>query len=508
MNNTYSIKDIINLLLSKLWVIILLAVIGGAGAFCYSKFILPLQYSSHISMYIQSYTSVKDNPEENYNNISNSKQLINTYMEVMKDDAVMNAVGDELKESFTSDELSKCFSLSEGKPTPSSLRSKIKITSVQDTSALNVVVTTSDPEVCAAVCNILAKVSPAFLDDAVGVGSISTIDVAKVNKTPVGPNVMKYTLIGTAAAMFLAMLIIFLIDFFDNTVSDSAELSEKYNKALLGELVSVGNDKKKRKKSDNDDEYFLITDEKAPFNIVESYKSLRTNITFALATTNKKIFAISSSCPGEGKSTVSANVAAALAQSGVRVLLIDADMRKAVQHKIFGLVNKKGLSTAVSKIDKPEDCISKNVIENLDVMTAGPIPPNPSELLASENMAKMLEDFSEEYQIIVIDTPPVNVVTDAMELSNSVSGIVMVVRYGVTKTDEIEAAVKKTELVGINMMGFIMNDIKIKKNGHYYSKYKYKSDYDYGYSYGKADNEVFNNEKKSKKKSERSNKEK
>ena len=84
----------------------------------------------------------------------------------------------------------------------------------------------------------------------------------------------------------------------------------------------------------------------------------------------------------------------------------------------------------------------------------------------------------------------------------------MVVRYGVTKTDEIEAAVKKTELVGINMMGFIMNDIKIKKNGHYYSKYKYKSDYDYGYSYGKTDNEVFNNEKKSKKKSERSNKEK
>ena len=125
MNNTYSIKDIINLLLSKLWVIILLAVIGGAGAFCYSKFILPLQYSSHISMYIQSYTSVKDNPEENYNNINNSKQLINTYMEVMKDDAVMNAVGDELKESFTSDELSKCFSLSEGTPTPSSLRSKI-----------------------------------------------------------------------------------------------------------------------------------------------------------------------------------------------------------------------------------------------------------------------------------------------------------------------------------------------------------------------------------------------
>lgn len=100
-------------------------------------------------------------------------------------------------------------------------------------------------------------------------------------------------------------------------------------------------------------------------------------------------------------------------------------MRKAVQHKIFEIKNKKGLSTAISKMNKLDECIQKNVMENLDVMTSGPLPPNPSELLASENMLAILDELNKKYQIIIIDTPPVNVVTDAMELAKCVSGIVV-----------------------------------------------------------------------------------
>lgn len=175
----------------------------------------------------------------------------------------------------------------------------------------------------------------------------------------------------------------------------------------------------------------IVFHKEVPFFIVESYKSIRTNVTFSLSTFDRKIFAVSSSNPGEGKSTTSANIAIAMAQSGSKVLLIDADMRKSVQHKIFGIKNKKGLSSAVSKISSLEDCIQKNVMENLDVMTAGPIPPNPSELLASEQMTAILNELSEKYTVIIIDTPPVNVVTDAMELAKNISGIIMVVRYAV-----------------------------------------------------------------------------
>ena len=132
-----------------------------------------------------------------------------------------------------------------------------------------------------------------------------------------------------------------------------------------------------------------------------------------------------------------------------------------------------------------EECIQKGVMENLDVMTSGPLPPNPSELLASENMGAILEKLSQEYSMILIDTPPVNVVTDAMELAKYSSGIIVVLRYGSTTTEDVEDTIKKVEFAQMNMLGFIMNEVKTKKSG-YYSKYKYKNKYYYkkGYGYG------------------------
>ena len=494
-NNEISIADLVGLFLSKLWIIIFAAVIGGVVAFSYSKFVLPLKYSSHISMYVQSYTGISENAN-NYNNISNSKQLVNTYMEVLKDDAVMNAVGDELKESFDEALLADNFGMKDGKISTSSLRNSLSISTVTDTSALNVSATTKNAELSAAVCNALAKVAPSYLEEAVGVGQINTIDTAKVYNTPVAPNMKKNTAVGAAALMMLAMLVIFLIDFFDNTIKDSNVLSEKYKKAIIGEIQMFDQDKKK--KDDKEDDHVKLTDKDVPFAVVESYKSIRTNISFALSTMDKKIFIVSSTNPAEGKSTTSANIAIALAQGGNKVLLIDADMRKSVLHKIFGLKNKKGLSSAISKMADLDSCITKDVMENLDVLTSGPVPPNPSELLASDSMTSILETLRDRYTTIVIDTPPVNVVTDAMELAKNVSGIIMVVRYGITTIDDVEESMNKVNFSQLNVLGFIMNGVKVG-GGKYYSKYrkygkygkygkyskygKYGKGYSYGYGY-------------------------
>ena len=481
MDNGYSIKDIISLLLSKLWLLIIVTIIGGAAAFCYSKFVMPLEYSSHISMYVQSYTGITENANQQ-NNISNSKQLVNTYMEVLKDDAVMNAVGNKLLTQFDEYTLSQNFVLADGKIAPASIRNCLSISSVTDTSAVKIVSTTKNAEVAAALCNDLTEVAPSYVEDAVGVGSINTIDVAKVYNTPVAPNIKKNTALGAMAALALACMVIFLIDFFDNTVKDTDSVADKFKKPIIGEIAAFGIEKKKR--DSDEDDHVKLTDKSVPFNVVESYKSIRTNISFALSTVDKKIFAVSSAHPREGKSTTSSNIAIALAQGGNKVLLIDADMRKAVQHKVFGLKNKKGLSSAISKMSSLEECIHKNVMENLDVMTAGPVPPNPSELLASDNMGAILEKLSGEYSMILIDTPPVNVVTDAMELAKYISGIVVVLRYGVTTNEDVEDAIKKIEFAKMNMLGFIMNDIKMKKSGYYSSKYKSKYYYKKGYGYG------------------------
>ena len=481
-NSSYSIKDIINLLLARIWLLILVTILGGAIAFCYSKFVLPLQYSSHISMYVQSYTGISENANAQ-NNISNSKQLVNTYMEVLKDDAVMNAVGSLLVKQFDEATLINNFSYANGKISPASIRNCLAISSVTDTSAVKVVATTKSAAVSAAICNDLTEVAPKYVEEAVGVGSINTIDEAKIYNTPVAPNKTKNTAIGMLAAFMITAMIIFLIDFFDNTVKDTDSLGKMFKKPIIGEIQQFGTEKKK--KSQDEDDHVKLTDKDVPFNVVESYKSIRTNVSFALSTVDKKIFAVSSSSPGEGKSTTSANIAIALAQGGNKVLLIDADMRKSVQHKIFGLKNKKGLSSAISKMNSLEDCIHKNVMENLDVITAGPIPPNPSELLSSEKMGEILETLNQEYSIILIDTPPVNVVTDAMELAKYISGIVVVLRYGKTTNEDVDSTIKKIEFAQMNLFGFIMNGVKNRRSG-YYSKYKYKNKYYYkkGYGYG------------------------
>lgn len=478
MEQNYSLKSLLELFLSKIWLIVVLTLCGGIAAFCVSKFAMPLQYSSHISMYVQSYTSSSSEDEsQGYNNISNSKQLINTYIEVLKDDAVMNAVADGLTEKFDEGVLKQNFSMSEGAIAPSSLRACISITSVSDTSALTVTATTHHAELSAAICNHLARVSPQYLRMAVGVGSINVIDTAKVYNTPVAPNIRKNTMMGLAAGLVLSLLIIVMIDFFDNTVKKTDALTKLYNKGVIGEIQHIDTDKKK--KPSDSDVYIKVTDEKLPFSIVESYKSIRTNITFSLSTFDKKIFAVSSPNPGEGKSTISANLAQTLAQGESKILLIDADMRKPQQHKIFGLQNKKGLSSAVSKMNPVEECIQKNVVDHLDVMTAGPIPPNPSELLASEQMGKILSQLVEQYDIILIDTPPVNPVTDAMELTKHIAGMIMVLRYGKTKLEEVEFAMKKIELSQMNLLGFVLNDVKSKHLSNYYSKYQCDKNYKY-----------------------------
>ena len=482
MNKNYSVKDIFQLMLSHCRQIIIISVLGAVVGFGVSKFILPPKYSSHIEMFVQSYTGISENVN-NVNNISNSKQLVNTYVEVLKTDAVMNGVGKQLLIQFDEDTLSHNFKINDsGNITPESIRSCLTVTSVIDTSAVNVTATTKNAKVSAAVCNDLTKIAPKYVEKAVGVGSINTIDTAQVFNTPVAPNIRKNTMAGFAAAFMLIMTIIILTDFFDNTIKDSETLTNEYKKAIIGEIQQFGDEKKKKS---NEDDNIKLTEKELPFHIVESYKSIRTNITFSLSTFDRKIFAVSSANPGDGKSTTSANIAIVMAQSGSKVLLIDADMRKSVQHKIFGIKNKKGLSSAVSKMSVLEDCIQKNVMDKLDILTAGPVPPNPSELLVSEQMTTILNELSKKYDVIIIDTPPVNVVTDAMELAKNISGIIMVVRYAVTTYENLTAAIKKIEFAQMNLFGFILNGIESKLHGRYHkSKYGSNGYYEKGYGYG------------------------
>lgn len=476
----YSLKDLYLIMRRKLWLIILLFVLGACTAFCIAKFVLPLKYQSYTTMYVKNNNSAQVGSSVNINDLNASKSLVSTYIAVLQSDSIMKEAGDLLMEEFGMARLSNVFGLKEGILSAGVLRDCLTMNSVNGTEVLKISAETTDAEISAALCRTISKLAPDFLIRVVGAGSVETIDEAQVRTVPVSPSIPKLTVMGAAVGAVLAVLLIFLLDFFDNTAKDAKKLAERYDKPLLGKIYNI-NDAKK-----NENDRVMITDKNTPFFVTESYKEIRSNLMFSLSTVEKKIVAVSSAMPGEGKSTTATNIAIAFSQLGdKKVLIIDADMRKPVQHKAFKIKNKAGLSTLLAKMKKTEECIQKNVLPNLDVITAGENPPNPAELLNSAQMEKALLELSELYDYIILDMPPVNVVSDPLSISRLVAGLVVVVRYGITTFDDVDELIKKAEIANMKLFGFVMTRIRQRagENSYYHKKY-YKYDYGYGNSGG------------------------
>lgn len=228
----------------------------------------------------------------------------------------------------------------------------------------------------------------------------------------------------------------------------------------------------------NESRKFILSDD-TQFIITEAYKAARTNLVFSLAPHEEKITVVTSCSPAEGKSTNCLNMAITMAETGSSVLLIDADMRKPVQHSLLRLDNKMGLSSILGGISRNvSKLIIKDVRPNLDVLTAGPIPPNPAELLQSARMDQLLDIVGDHYDYVFIDTPPVTVVTDALLLNKKIAGIVFIIKEGHTTHNEINEALEKVKMTEGKILGFIKVNCNHKGSGGYKSykyKYKYKS---------------------------------
>lgn len=217
-------------------------------------------------------------------------------------------------------------------------------------------------------------------------------------------------------------------------------------------------------------ELIIQHDSKSP--ISEAYRAVRTNLQFAGADKQLKCISFTSSTPSEGKSTTISNIALAMAQDGKKVLLIDADMRKPVQHRIFGLFNK-GLSNCIAMNMPLDEAIQPSDHPNLDILASGPVPPNPSELLGSQKMDELLRQVKHIYDYVLVDMPPVLAVTDAAVLSQKVDGIVFVIKSGKISPDEAKLAKTRLEQAGANILGAVLNAVPQRHGGYGYGYYYY-----------------------------------
>lgn len=228
--------------------------------------------------------------------------------------------------------------------------------------------------------------------------------------------------------------------------------------------------------------------ETTEFAVTEAYKMLRTNLVFSLTKKGCKRVLITSGNPREGKSITCVNLAVTLAQTNSRVLLIDCDLRKSVVHKIMKLKSVPGISDFLGGMCEFRECFRDTTYPNLKVICAGTIPPNPGELLGSEGMKSTLDALEESFDYILLDTPPVNMVSDALGLSRYCDGVLVVVKHNQTLKPELTKTISHLKFVEARVLGLVMNG-KERSNRLGYGSYHKKYGYDYDYNY-KPDHET------------------
>ena len=199
------------------------------------------------------------------------------------------------------------------------------------------------------------------------------------------------------------------------------------------------------------------------FAAKESYRTIRTNLMFSMAKKGCKTILFTSSIQGEGKTTTSSNVAFSIARSNKKVLLVDLDLRRPHIHRLVKLSNTPGITNILSGFNSLEETIHKDVFKGLDVICAGTLSPNPAEIIASEELAALLEQLKADYDFIILDTPPINVVSDALTVIPYVDGVVMVARPNYTARKELQNAIGKINMVGGKILGVVANGARSEK---------------------------------------------
>ncbi len=217
----------------------------------------------------------------------------------------------------------------------------------------------------------------------------------------------------------------------------------------------------------------------------EAYKTLRSNVIFSLTGGEGcKVIQVTSSMMSEGKSTTSVNLAISFAQTDRKVLLIDCDMRRPKLAALLSLGTKVGLSNVLVEPKLLEEAIIHTKVPKLDVMGAGEIPPNPSELLGSNRMTSLLEGMRKVYDYIILDTPPINMVTDAVILASRSDGVLFVVRAGHSERGNVQDATEQLQYAKVKILGYVLNGVSGERGTYGYGKYKKYKSYGYGYGYG------------------------
>ena len=328
---------------------------------------------------------------------------------------------------------------------------------------------------------LLTKVKEARVAEEIDVGMVTVVDQAQVPTGPSTPRVKLNILLAVVGGFIISIFWSFLLEYMDNTIKLPSQVEDELGLPLLGSIPYDNSlfQRKGRNKSASSSLLEVISDPKSV--TIEPLRMVRASISLSKAGTPPKSLVVSSTSSMEGKSVISSFLAVAFAEAGKKTLIIDGDMRKPRQHRIWGLSNETGLSTLLSGQAGIEHCLRREVIPNIDIITSGPLPPSPSELFQSELMSQVLSALGKAYSQIIIDSPPILPVADPLILGNLADGMVLVVAAAKLPIHALRQSVEKLNKYDINLLGVVLNQTMKLRSDYYYGGYKHKYYYRYDY---------------------------
>lgn len=449
-----NIRDFLNYLKKYVLVIAAVALVLIIGVFIYDKSIKKPLYTTYTTIILTKSNETQTGTTITQNDILLNQKLVETYSKIIKSKLVLEQVISETGVTYTAEELSE----------------NVSVEAYENTEMLKISVTDQDPELAANIANSIAQVFSGEIAKIYQINNISVVDVA-VTPEEVSNNTLKRDLlIALFIGIFGTIGVVFVVYYFDDTVKLTDNLEEEIGMPVVAKVFKSDVGSKNNRKVE-------LLAQKYPKSVVsESIKTLRTNLQFSSVDEDIKTILITSSIPGEGKSFISANLAISFAQTDKKVLIVDCDMRKGRQHRIFKLSNSKGLSNLlIDDMTNLKDYINKTSVPGVHVITRGTVPPNPSELLNSKKNADLLRVLKAKYDVIIYDGVPCNGLPDSIIMSKLVDKVLIVSSDSMTPKSVLESTKKQLESVNAPIAGDVLNNVN-RKNSTYGKYYGYYGD--------------------------------
>jgi capsular exopolysaccharide synthesis family protein len=447
-----NLQDFVKLLRSRWVTVCVTLAVTVLGAVAITLFTTPL-YQASTRLFVSTTTggaSVSDTYQGN----RLSQERVVSYTQLLMGQTLAQRTIDKLGLDMSAD----------------ALRENVKATAKPDTVLIDVAVLDESPVRARDIANalsdefvVMARELETPEDGARPDARVVVEQRASIPDRPVVPKTMRNILMGIALGVLLGIGLAVIRDLLDNTVKDRQTLEEITGAGIVG---SIPLDKDRRKQA-------AISFDKENSAIAEAFRKLRTNLQFLSVDNPPRVIVVTSSMPSEGKSTTAINIALALAEAEHNVVLVDGDMRRPMLHKYLDLVGPVGFSTVLSGGASLTDALQKTSVPGLTVLTAGTVPPNPSELLGSQAAKKLLGELRAQYDYVILDSTPLLAVTDAALLATAADGALLMARFGQTKRDQLAHAVRNLEDVGASVLGTVFTLTPARGDASYSYSYGY-----------------------------------